>query len=116
MIPLGGADFAPNITLGIQAAPLSVNQICETAHSSRSARVLQFHPFSILPAGYFIHPRQVLQIPIDRLANAGFELTSPSFCTTTNERVYITARACELEFGGIGGRQAAGAGGRSNSR
>ncbi len=25
---------------------------------------------------------------------------SPSFCTSTNERVYITARACELEFGG----------------
>jgi len=38
-------------------------------------------------------------------------VTSPSFCTTTSERVYITARACELEFGGIGGIQAAGAGG-----
>jgi DNA adenine methylase len=26
-------------------------------------------------------------------------LTSPSFCTSTNERVYITGRACELAFG-----------------
>ena len=27
-------------------------------------------------------------------------LTSPSFCTRANERVYITARGCETEFGG----------------
>ena len=38
-------------------------------------------------------------------------LASPSFCTTTNERVYITARAFELELGGTKGLQAAGAGG-----
>jgi hypothetical protein len=30
-------------------------------------------------------------------------LTSPSFCTNTDERVYITARACELAFGATGG-------------
>jgi hypothetical protein len=38
-------------------------------------------------------------------------LTSPTFCTTTSERVYITARACELELSGTMGLQAAGAGG-----
>ena len=38
-------------------------------------------------------------------------LTCPTFCTKTNERVYITARACELGFGGTKGLQAAGAGG-----
>jgi hypothetical protein len=36
------------------------------------------------------------------------EVAGPSFCTTANERVYITARACEIELGGIGGLQAAG--------
>jgi hypothetical protein len=41
----------------------------------------------------------------------GMEVTCPIFCTTTNERVYITARACELEFGATRGLQAAGAGG-----
>jgi hypothetical protein len=40
-------------------------------------------------------------------------LTSSSFCTTTSERVYITARACELELGGTKGLQAAGAGQQS---
>ncbi len=45
------------------------------------------------------------------LIAAATGVTSPSFCTTTNERVYITARACELEFGGTRGLQAAGAGG-----
>ena len=38
-------------------------------------------------------------------------VTSPSFCTSTNERVYLTARACELPFGATRGLQAAGAGG-----
>ena len=38
-------------------------------------------------------------------------VTSPTFCTTTSERVYITARACELELSGTMGLQAAGAGG-----
>jgi len=38
-------------------------------------------------------------------------VTCPIFCTTTNERVYITARAFGLEFGGTQGLQAAGAGG-----
>src|SRR5271156_6604857 len=37
--------------------------------------------------------------------------TCPTFCTTTNERVYITARTCELGFGGTKGLQVAGAGG-----
>ena len=40
-------------------------------------------------------------------------ITCPTFCTTTNGRVYITARACELGFGGTKGLQAAGAGGRT---
>jgi len=39
------------------------------------------------------------------------KLTSPSFCTTASERVYITANGCEIEFGGAHGLQAAGAGG-----
>ena len=42
----------------------------------------------------------------------GVGMTRPSFCTTANERVYITARACELEFGATKGLQAPGAGGR----
>ena len=39
------------------------------------------------------------------------DVTSPSFCTTVNERVYITASDCEIGFGGTQGLQAAGAGG-----
>ena len=39
------------------------------------------------------------------------KVTSPSFCTTANERVYITATGCEIEFGDAHGLQAAGAGG-----
>jgi len=38
-------------------------------------------------------------------------LTSPSFCTSCSERVYITASGCEIGFGGAQGLQAAGAGG-----
>jgi hypothetical protein len=68
--------------------------------------------------GLHIHPeseregRMLVEI-VDRLK---FEkppemLTSPSFCTSTNERVYITARACEFEFGATRELQAAGAGG-----
>jgi hypothetical protein len=38
-------------------------------------------------------------------------VTSPSFCTSCNERVYITASGCEIGFGGAQGLQAAGAGG-----
>jgi hypothetical protein len=38
-------------------------------------------------------------------------LTSPSFCTSFNERVYITAIGCEIGLGGTRGLQAAGAGG-----
>ena len=39
------------------------------------------------------------------------ELTSPSFCTTVNERVYITAVDGEPRIGGTKGLQATGAGG-----
>jgi Domain of unknown function (DUF4136) len=39
-------------------------------------------------------------------------MTGPSFCTTANERVYITARGCETVPGGGYGLPAAGAGGR----
>jgi len=39
------------------------------------------------------------------------DLTSPSFCTTASERVYITAMSCELGLGGLRGLQATGAGG-----
>jgi hypothetical protein len=39
-------------------------------------------------------------------------VTGPSFCTTANERVYITARGCETLPGGGYGLPAAGAGGR----
>ena len=38
-------------------------------------------------------------------------VTGPSFCTTANERVYITAIGSEIEFGGTSGLWAAGAGG-----
>jgi len=38
-------------------------------------------------------------------------VTSPSFCTNSSERVYITAMRCEIEFGGARELQAAGAGG-----
>ncbi len=38
-------------------------------------------------------------------------LTCPSFCTSPNERVYITAVGCEIGFGDTRGLQAAGAGG-----
>ena len=38
-------------------------------------------------------------------------LTSPSFCTTVNERVYITAVDGEPRIGGTKGLQATGAGG-----
>jgi hypothetical protein len=38
-------------------------------------------------------------------------VTSPSFCTSSSERVYITAMGCEIEFGGARELQAAGAGG-----
>jgi len=38
-------------------------------------------------------------------------VTSPSFCTTVNERVYITATDCEIGLGGTSGLQSAGAGG-----
>ena len=36
------------------------------------------------------------------------ELTSPSFCISSSERVYITAIGCEIEFGGARGLQTAG--------
>ncbi len=39
------------------------------------------------------------------------DLTCPSFCTSSSERVYITAMGCEIEFGGARELQAAGAGG-----
>jgi len=41
----------------------------------------------------------------------GFDLIGPSFCTSSNERVYITAVGCEIGFGDTGGLQAARAGG-----
>jgi hypothetical protein len=45
------------------------------------------------------------------IAAKRYALTSPSFCTSSSERVYITAIGCELEFGGARELQAAGAGG-----
>jgi hypothetical protein len=60
--------------------------------------------------GCDLHARQQTVAMLD--ADSGeLGVTSPSFCTRTSERVYITARACELEFGGVRGLQAAGAGG-----
>jgi catechol 2,3-dioxygenase-like lactoylglutathione lyase family enzyme len=44
-------------------------------------------------------------------AEAAVHLTRPSFCSTANERVYITAIGSEIEFGGTSGLWAAGAGG-----
>ena len=38
------------------------------------------------------------------------QLSCPSFCTSTSVRVYIKAKAFELEFGGPVGLQAVGAG------
>jgi YD repeat-containing protein len=47
--------------------------------------------------------------------NAAFQVTglvtSPSFCTSCSERVYITAMGCEIGLGGTRGLQATGAGG-----
>ncbi len=45
-----------------------------------------------------------------RLKESLRDLTCPSFCTSFNERVYITAKSCEFGFG-THGLQAAGAGG-----
>jgi len=45
-------------------------------------------------------PKRVL---IDKLPIEMGIVTSPSFCTTASERVYITARAFEFEFGGTKG-------------
>ena len=39
------------------------------------------------------------------------DMTSPRFCTSFTERVYITAIGCEIGFGGTKGLRAAGAGG-----
>jgi hypothetical protein len=38
-------------------------------------------------------------------------MTGPRFCPPENERVYITAIGCDIEFGGTRGLQVAGAGG-----
>lgn len=48
---------------------------------------------------------------ICQLQHRAIRKTGPSFCTTANERVYITASGCELEFAGTRGLWAAGAGG-----
>ena len=45
------------------------------------------------------------------IKNVHILVTSPSFCTSCSERVYITASGCEIGFGGAQGLQAAGAGG-----
>ena len=45
------------------------------------------------------------------IGNPPWLLTSPSFCTTVNERVYITAVDGEPRIGGTKGLQATGAGG-----
>ena len=39
-------------------------------------------------------------------------VTCPRFCTSSDERVYITAKGCETLLGGGYGLPAAGAGGR----
>jgi hypothetical protein len=46
-----------------------------------------------------------------RGGEAALGLTSPNFCTSFIERVYITAIGCEIGLGGTRGLQAAGAGG-----
>jgi hypothetical protein len=48
---------------------------------------------------------------VTRVLRTKNALTSPSFCTSSSERVYITAMGCEIELGGTRGLQAAGAGG-----
>ena len=45
----------------------------------------------------------VQDIPLDRIRESKTNLTRPTFCTTANERVYITASGREIEFGGTTG-------------
>jgi hypothetical protein len=47
-------------------------------------------------------------VPVGVRENPLWRVTSPSFCTTVNERVYITAIGCEIGLGGTRGLQAAG--------
>src|SRR5579862_8328643 len=49
-----------------------------------------------------ILPDLVALIPFPSTPTA---LTRPTFCTTVNERVYVTASGCEIELGGTERRQ-----------
>ena len=57
--------------------------------------------FTVVSAMRHTHPMAVTVVM----------MTCPSFCTSSSERVYITALGCEIEFGGARELQAAGAGG-----
>jgi DNA-binding response OmpR family regulator len=57
--------------------------------------------FTVVSAMRHTHPMAVTVVM----------MTCPSFCTSSSERVYITAMGCEIEFGGARELQAAGAGG-----
>ena len=63
---------------------------------------------SAAPAASFKSANRTYGVPVRALADfhaapSRDHLTSPSFCTTASERVYITARAFEFEFGGTKG-------------
>jgi len=57
-------------------------------------------PLELLPYGWLLSSGMKISL-----------MTGPSFCTSSSERVYITAIDCEIEFGGARELQAAGAGG-----
>jgi hypothetical protein len=64
--------------------------------------------------GLLVNRKRVLRVMRERgllVRSRRLRVTSPSFCTNSSERVYITAMRCEIEFGGATELQAAGAGG-----
>jgi len=108
---------------GLQTA-IEIEQCLDLgyARSTQDGILIPYESFPELRrSGITISTRWVEWCPfllkIDRLSDIGrpaFQyryLTSPSFCTTASERVYITANGCEIGFVGTPGLQAAGAGG-----
>ena len=85
--------------------------ISEAAADHGDLRHKQGYPVEML-----IEESRLLQVSIfttlhNNVKHLEFSVTSPSFCTTASERVYITANGCEIGFVGTPGLQAAGAGG-----
>jgi len=60
-------------------------------------------PGATQPGYLYIFPSVSGNSDLFKLGDARAEVTGPSFCTTANERVYITASGCETEFVGTRG-------------